>query len=158
MGPRINACIDGELDEKDRQDVEQHLESCPSCRQLRFELEQVGDMIKDGLSPDTVPDIDLTGVWENIQSQIKFGPSVWQRLKELIGKPAVWLPTAVATAAVAMLVFLLPIPKQQPQMAQSRVESVYSRSGQVMVMETAKSSQPLIWILPEAEKEVTHEI
>ena len=106
-------------------------------------------------SGEQEPDVDLSGVWEEIESQLDFRPSVWKRLKEGIGRPVVWIPTAFAATAAALLIFLLPMPKKQMPMTVSQIESVYSQTGQVMVMQTASSGQPLIWILPRPEKEVS---
>ena len=96
--------------------------------------------------------MDLTGVWEEIEAQIQYGPSSWQKITKLIGKPKVWLPAAVVATAAALLVFLLPISLKHPPVELSRVESVYSRTGKVMVLKTPTSGRPLIWILPGAEK------
>jgi len=98
--------------------------------------------------------VDLSGVWEEIEAQVNFGPSLWQRLKSQIERPVIWLPTAVATAAVVLLAFVLPFHTVHPPVEMSSVESVYSRTGQVMVLQTAKTGQPVIWILPEMQKEV----
>jgi hypothetical protein len=47
-----------------------------------------------------------------------------------------------------------PVPQEQVPMELSRVESVYSQTGSVMVLQTATRGQPLVWILPEAGKGV----
>jgi len=106
-------------------------------------------------SEEEEPDVDLSGVWEEIESQLDFRPSIWKRLKEGIGRPVVWIPTAFAATAAVLLILLLPMPKKQMPIMVSQVESVYSQTGQVMVMQTASSGQPLIWILPKPEKEIS---
>jgi len=154
LGPRLSAYLDGELPHIERQEVEKHLETCRGCRHFADELEETGSIIKDALPSGPEPKVDLSGVWEEIEARVNFGPSVWQRLKGQIGRPIIWLPTAVATAAVVLLAFVLPFHTVQPPVEISSVESVYSRTGQVMVLQTAKSGQPLIWILPQVQKEV----
>ena len=155
LGPRLSAYLDGELSEEEQEKVKRHLETCYVCRQLISEPEETGGILKTALSPGPEPEVDLTGVWEEIQERAHFGPTIWQRIKKLFWKPSVWLPVSVATAAAVLLVFMFPMKRAQAPMELSRVESVYSRTGQVMLLQTAKSGQPLIWILPEAKKEVS---
>ena len=154
LGPRLSAYLDGELSEKERQDVKMHLETCKVCNKMISELEEVGAIIKTTVSPELEPKVDLTGVWEEIEARADFGPGVWQKIRNLFGKPAVFWPAAVASAAAVLFVFMLPILRAPAPIEASRVEAIYSRTGQVMMLKTAVSGRPLIWILPGAEKEV----
>ena len=154
LGPRLSAFLDGEMPEEERHKIESHLATCQACRQLADELEETADIIKSTLPPGPVPEVDLSGVWEEIEAQVDFGPTVWQRIKGQIERPVIWLPTAVATAAVVLLAVVLPFHSVHPPVEMSSVESVYSRTGQVMVLQTARSGQPVIWILPQMQKEV----
>ena len=154
FGPQLSAYLDGELPEKERYGVEKHLKTCESCRQLISELDEAGSVIKAAISPDSQQAVDLTGVWEEIKANADFGPTIWQRIKSLVDSPVVWLPAAAATAAIALLIFVVPAEKTQAPIELSRVESVYSQTGQVMLLQTAKSRRPIIWVLPKAQKEV----
>ena len=153
LAPMLSAYLDGELPDEDRKKVEKHLQTCHSCRELVRELAATGSFVKDTLSRELPPEPDLTGVWENIETQVFPQPSLWQKIKSLVGMPVVWLPAAVASAAAAALVLVLPMPREQAPMAISRVESVSSHTGQVMMLQTASTGQPLIWILPAPDKE-----
>ena len=150
----LSAYLDGELPDGDRKKVDKHLQTCHACQQLVSELELTGSLVKDTLSREVPPEPDLTGVWEEIEAQMFAQPPVWQRIKSVVRRPVVWLPAAVASAAAA-LVFILPMPREQAPMAISRVESVSSQTGQVMMLQTASTGQPLIWILPAPDKEAS---
>lgn len=152
-GPLLNAYLDGELPEKERKEIEAHLETCQKCRQLVQELEQIGDTLKEAFADVPEPEIDLTDIWEKIEAKANFGPSIWQRFKDLFIKPVIWLPATAAVAVAAALVFTISIRTMHVPLEMSRVESVYSQSGQVMVLQTAKSGRPIIWILPEVQKQ-----
>ena len=154
FGLQLSAYLDGELPEKERNEVEKHLETCRSCEQLVSELDEAGDVIKAALSPNSDQGVDLTGVWEEIETRAGFGPTIWQRIKSLVDRPVVWFPAAAATAAIALLIFVMPAEKTQEPVKLSRVESVYSQTGQVMLLQTAKSRRPIIWVLPKVQKEV----
>jgi anti-sigma factor RsiW len=155
LGPRLSAYLDGELPDEDRKKIDKHLETCQVCSELVSELAATGSLVKDTLSREVPPEPDLTGVWEEIEARVFAQPPVWQRIKSVVRRPVVWLPAAVASAAAAALVFVLPIPREQIPMAISRVESVSSHTGQIMMLQTASTGQPLIWILPAPDKEAS---
>lgn len=153
LGPMLTAYLDGELPEKEHKEVEAHLKSCESCRALARELQETTDILKSAYATKAEPPVDLTGVWEEIEARVKFGPSLWQRVWQFFERPIVWLPAAsVAAAAILLVLLLYPVHKQVPIQI-SQVESVYSSSGQVMVLQTARQGNPLIWILPGPGKE-----
>lgn len=149
----LSAYVDSELSEKKRRAVETHLETCRACRQKVSELEEISQILKNTLSTGNEPEIDLTGVWEKIESKINFSPSIWERLIKWVKKPVVWVPVTAAATSFAILLCLLPIQEKQISAGMSRIESVYSKTGQIMTLQTAASGQPIIWILPEAGKE-----
>ena len=156
ISDRLSAYSDKELSEEKGREVEIHLETCRKCRTKLGELEKAGTAIKTVLSCDEA-DIDFSGIWEKIESNMDFRPSLWQRITRFTGKPVVWMPAAFAGAAACLLICFFPNfhsgQGRQTPLQVSRVESVYSSTGQVMVMQTAKSGSPLIWILPETDKE-----
>ncbi len=153
---RLGAYSDKELPEEKRREVERHLKTCRKCTVKLVELEAAGAAIKTALSCNEA-DMDFSGIWKKIESNTKFKPSLWQRIIRAVGKPVVWMPAVFAGAAACLLICFLPNfffgqGRQVPTQT-SRVESVYSSTGQVIVMQTAKSCSPLIWILPESNKE-----
>ena len=153
--PSLTAFIHSELSDSEREAVDRHLQACHACKQLAHELETTSVVIRGTKTSCPPPEVDLTGVWEEIESQVDFGPGFWHKVKNIFGRPAVWVPAVVASATAAMLFFILPMPKEQLPLQMSRVESVSSQSGQVMVFQTAESSQPIIWIMPGEKKEAS---
>jgi anti-sigma factor RsiW len=151
MGILLSAYLDGEVTEVDRLKVEDHLATCLTCQRLARELDATEEILKKAFSDTTQPEVGMTGMWTTIASRVDFGPSIWQRLKKLIQVRWVWMPAAIATAAVAVLVFLTPFQSPERRVTITRVESISSRSGQVMILQAGKTSQPIIWILPEKE-------
>lgn len=149
---RLGAYSDKELPEEKHRKVERHLEACRKCTVKLVELEAAGAAIKTALSCNE-SDMDFSGIWKKIESNTDLGPSLWQRITRVAARPIVWMPAAFAGAAACLLICFVLVPDRQTPMQASRVESVYSSTGQVMVMQTAKSGSPLIWILPETDKE-----
>jgi len=54
-----------------------------------------------------------------------------------------------------LLVFMLPVLNHQVPRDLSGGEAVYRRTGNVMILKTAESGRPIIWILPEKGKGVS---
>jgi hypothetical protein len=150
---KISAYQDGELPFEEKREIEKHLETCDQCSQLLSEYRRTASIMETVLSEVPGDKIDLDALWEEIEGNIKCGSSVMERLAKWIRKPVVLLPTAVAAAAAALLFVIIPFHGVQPPLAISRVESVYSSSGMVMVLKVPKSGQPLVWILTGEGKE-----
>lgn len=66
---RLSEFLDGDLDAEETRALEEHLESCESCRGVLHELEQV--MQRAHALPDQVPSEDL---WEAIAARIEERP------------------------------------------------------------------------------------
>lgn len=62
---QLSGYVDGDLTAADRRQVEEHLASCDSCRQLASELEELAS--RAGRLPDRVPDHDL---WPGISEEL----------------------------------------------------------------------------------------
>lgn len=151
---RIAAYIDGELPGDQHQEVVFHLESCHLCKQYMQEIKETDVLLRENISFDLPPEVDLSGVWDAVEEKVDFRPGFLQRLKDWATRPIVWLPAVVAAGATA-LIFILPVSQRQSVVQISRVESVSSQTGQVMILQTAESGQPLIWIISENKKETT---
>lgn len=152
---RIAAYIDGELPGNEHQELEAHLQSCRLCKKYEQETRETDALLRENISFDLPPEVDLTRIWEKIEPQIDFKPGFLQKLKGLFAKPAVWVPAIIAAGATAAVMFVVPVSQQQSPLQMSRVESVSSQTGQVMVFQTAESSQPIIWIMSGEKKEAS---
>ncbi len=137
--------IDGELPEKKALELEQHLKTCPECKRLCEELIKTSDLIAESCSH--APGIDLSGVWENIEAAFKPQTNLPAKIISIIFRPMVWLPAAAV--AVALLLFVMPGREINSLPEISRVESVYSETGRVMIIKTSQSENPVIWIMPD---------
>ncbi len=179
--PRLTAYLEKELPAAERLDVATHLRDCEGCRQALCQLEETLAFLKQAYDSYPLPEVDLDQAWKEIEAKVNFGPSRWEKFLELFKRPMIWGPS-IAMAAVVLMFFvrlnvqdrqettesvaLVPVEKALPPEPEQplnestdgpvrvcQVESVYSRSGNVMLLQTAGSGQPLIWILPEKKKE-----
>lgn len=67
---RFSEYLDGELDRREAEEMEVHLEACPGCRRLLRDLEQIRSRARS--LPDLTPDRDL---WPGIAAGILEGDS-----------------------------------------------------------------------------------
>ncbi|MBS3759058.1 MAG: zf-HC2 domain-containing protein [Desulfobacterales bacterium] len=151
---KLSAYLDNELGEAEKNRVEAHLENCPSCRGSFRELKKSSDLVSARLSVQ--PSVDFDKAWQHIEPEIRRRPAIRRYLRAFIVKPGFWIPaSAAATVGAAALFFALclPVYKSQRPVSLSHVESVSSKSGSVMVLHTAKTSQPIIWIMEKSPKE-----
>ena len=150
---RMSFYIDGELSGEEKQQLEQHLEVCPQCRDHFHELQKTTSIISDALS--SRPEIDFEKVLQNIKSEIQKPASIslMQRIAEWLKMPKIWVPATAFCTAALIFFFSVPVLKSPETTQMSRVESVSSRSGMYMVLETAQTKQPLIWFTEPPAKE-----
>ena len=153
QGKKISAYQDGELSPAEAKEVEKHLETCESCRQVLAEYRNIAAMITEALSEAPGEAIDQDALWEKIEPNIQCKSSLWDRFSGWVREPFVWVPAAVATTAAVLFFVVVPLQNTQAPLAISRVESVYSSSGMVMVLKTPESGQPLVWIINDKKSE-----
>lgn len=149
---QLTAFADGELDTSQSQAIQAHLDKCPDCAQeIEIHHAVKGNLRKTFSLPEGVLDFDK--IWKNIEAGLDCKPPLWQRIKQMLLRPVVWMPSAAATAAIALLIFFITQAQQMGTPMVSQVESVTvsSSSEQVWVLQTADSGQPLIWIQTSSE-------
>ena len=156
FAPLISKYIDGECDRNEQEKVRIHLETCTECRELKEELESVMSLAASAHPHEESRDVNWDAMWKNIEKQAFPAPSIWQKIAETLRQPVIWFPAAALSAAAAALLFLNIYPHSTPQTRTAplcRVESVSGRNVQVIVLKTAKTGQPLIWMIHASRKD-----
>lgn len=153
--PLISRYLDGECTPEEAEKVESHLETCSACMELKKELESVISLTASAFPREESRDVNWDAMWNNIEKEAFPGPSIWQKIAEAFRQPVIWFPAAAISAAVAALLFLNIYPQatQQTVTPLCHVESVSTGSGQVMILKTARTGQPIIWIMPVSRKD-----
>jgi hypothetical protein len=106
----ISARLDGELDQRSSTVVEEHLESCASCRTYEDDLRRLRRALRVQ-SAEAVPDLS-----DSIMSRVKAEqPSVARRREWSIGIRIA--AVAAVVAALTVLAASLPFSERQPQSA-----------------------------------------
>ncbi len=151
MAEKISALQDGELATEERIQVEEHLRICQRCRQLLHDYQEIISLTGEALCPNQTRQVDWDAMWNEIEAAGLPGPSPWKGLAGFFRSRSCWLRAGVAAACagvVAAALFTLWSPGRDVLLPGSRVESVASVTGQVMMLQTS-DGQPIIWILPD---------
>ena len=151
--PLLSSYLDGELDRSTAEAVELHVDGCAKCKALLSELGYTSDLIRTAVGARDEHSVDLDGVWQEIDSRLTINPSMWEKVKVVLGRRSVWVPLATATTALILVLLLFPLTGTNPETQNAFVESVYSGTGNVMVFKTPDTGRTLIWIFPEQVQE-----
>src|SRR5680860_1356946 len=101
----LNLYIDQALDAEYTQTVEEHLKSCPSCREEYLKLKQVVSALTS-ISPQPAPaDFTQNLMTKISQEEIQIQTSWVSHLKKRISFPQISFRLAGLTAAAALVVF-----------------------------------------------------
>ena len=101
----LNPYIDQALDAESTQTVEEHLKSCPTCREEYLKLKQVVSAL-NSISPQPAPADFTQNLMAKIsQEEIQIQSSWIDRLKKQISFPQISFRLAGAAAAAALVLF-----------------------------------------------------
>jgi hypothetical protein len=151
--------FDQEVSKEERSLVEDHLQSCSTCRDALKMMAGLRDLMKNPIE-EAVQREDFSWVWEKIERGIRLEEKspLLESLRSWLNispsfKKKVWVP-AVATIAIIILLIAPILFKKIPSHTdQSVVEFVESQTYNVMVYEPEKSSMTVIWLFEGPEKE-----
>ncbi len=151
---RLSAFMDKELDQALEARIRDHLNSCPECAEKLHELNRLNFLLGDVAKCAEQPALDVEAMVRKSRPYQVHTPGFGEKVLGFLTRPWTWVPAAAIAAAI-VLVMLLPVqtppgPDHGPLV--SSVESVSSDS-QVIMMQTAGTGQPLIWITPQKHKE-----
>ncbi|MFT5091318.1 MAG: Ca-activated chloride channel family protein [Porticoccaceae bacterium] len=112
--PRLTAFVLGEIDDSDRAEIEQLLESSPEAQAAVKEIEETIGVLKEGLASEPVP--ELTAEQRAAVEEQLAAPTVAAATEPLVKRPARFgkLAGAVASVAALGLVVTLAAPQLQP--------------------------------------------
>ena len=153
---KLIAYMDQELSNDEKTHIEAHLKDCPYCQRRLKELKQSSGLVHDVLKAP--PTVDFEKAWHHIEPRIKCRPGLMEKLRACLSAPTFWIPAGAAAAVCAAALFfaiLHPATEFKARSRMSRVESVSSKTENVMVLQSAQTRQPIIWIMEKPKKE-TH--
>lgn len=145
--------FDGEVTEKERSLVGEHLLDCPTCRNALKLMEGLREAIKSPVE-EAVEKEDFPWVWEKIEREIRLQekPTWRESLRSWLDisplfKRKVWIPAVAAMAILILVIAPILFKKTTSFSGPSVVEYVESEVYNVMVYESEKGKVTVIWLL-----------
>ena len=145
--------FDGEVTEKERSLVGEHLLDCPTCRNALKLMEGLREAIKSPVE-EAVEKEDFPWVWEKIEREIRLQekPTWRESLRSWLDisplfKRKVWIPAVAAMAILILVTAPILFKKTTSFSGPSVVEYVESEVYNVMVYESEKGKVTVIWLL-----------
>lgn len=140
----LSRFVDQEVRPDEQGEMIRHLEHCPSCQKALQDNETLSVFLKAGIKAE-LAHTRIEEIEENVMAVIHGEDAPWwKRFKELCMSKAFYVP-AVAVA-VLFIVFLSvvrsPVPIPGPS---AIVDSVKGDVSSVMIFETEKSRQTVVW-------------
>ena len=149
---QLSRLLDGELDEEALQDVRAHLDSCPACRQA-LEVQQIVSKRFQAAVTAEQARIDFKVLERRIlMRRVRSGSFFPAGLLRFIALKRFYIP--LASAATALVLFLMVYSPFAPPMPSAIVTSFSGDISAVMIMETPKTHQTILWF---NEKQVINE-
>ena len=101
----LTAYLDGEVTDKERQDIEQHLSGCQRCSDELIAMTRTRDVLHDALSYKASGESPVPDTWARIQERIMIETksSFWDNLINFIPQSTAWR-AALSTAVVVVIV------------------------------------------------------
>ena len=156
----LDRYMDNEMTNAERQAVINHLESCSKCREQLNDLQELDSLLKQ---VKELPEVegDMQANWAALEAKLGLSSDTWNPIRrcwvwirERFSKPTYWVPSLAATAAACTLIVFLSLPTREPVKTLSQVElQPVPKMGQVMILKTEVSKEPILWIYPSMKKQ-----
>ena len=139
----IGRYLDGEVNQKEYTRISNHLEGCPSCQKILQDNQAIATVFRDNLARE-VSQADLGVLETRVLDQIRQKENPWwKRLAKRFSSIRILIP---ATALAALILFFAitrsPTTISGPS---AIIESFSGEVSSVMIIETPKSRQTIIW-------------
>ncbi|UCG79777.1 MAG: zf-HC2 domain-containing protein [Desulfobacterales bacterium] len=157
MAIRKNLCdlillsryADQETNPEETRQIQAHLLSCPECRQALAEQRQLAELLQQGVSA-AQQGVDFDRLEKRILTVDRRRSRIWSDIREGVLSWKVALPVATAAAALILFFFTPLFQQPSPSGPSAIINSFTGRVTSVMILETPRSQQTVIWYSEES--------
>ena len=144
----LSRYIDGETSPEETRRVDSHLQGCADCRLVVRQQAELAERLRREVSA-AGQQVDFDRLQQRIVDAAHRRPPVWRRLA---GLPFTWklMVPAAATAMLALFFFSSVLEPPAAPGPSAIINSFTGRVSSVMILETPKSHQTVIWYSEEA--------
>ena len=139
----IDRYFDGELSLKEHDRISRHLKDCPSCQKTLQNNQAISTVFRDNLKRE-VSQADFGVLETRVLDQIRQKENPWwERITKLFFSNKLLIP---ATAVAALILFFA-ITREPTTISgpSAIIEAFSGEVSSVMIIETPKSRQTIIW-------------
>jgi anti-sigma factor RsiW len=141
----VDQYYDRDLNREEEARFEEHLETCPVCRQALKENQRLSEAFTSGLA-DAAARTDLDEIETRVMEKIRArGLPWWRRIPSLLTPKRVLLPATVLATLLVVAVFYNPLSRSPNHGPSALVSSLGGETASVMVFETPETRQTIIW-------------
>ena len=140
---RIGRYFDGEISQEEYDSISRHLKDCPSCQEILQDNQAISTVFRNSLERE-VSQAGLAALETRVLGQIRQKENPWwERLTTLLFSNKLLIP---ASAVAALILFFVitrgPTTISGPS---ALIEAFSGEVSSVMIIETPKSRQTIIW-------------
>lgn len=141
---QLSRFLDQELGPDESARTEAHLRNCPSCQKAVQDQHALSALFNAKVEK-TVSRTDFDHLERNVLTRIRAKQSPWwERAASLIFSRRILIP-AVSMAAILIFFFSYPRPPAQVSGPSAIINSFTGDLSSVMILETPRSRQTIIW-------------
>jgi predicted membrane-bound mannosyltransferase len=145
----LSRYADQEANPEETRQVRAHLLTCPQCRQALAEQRQLAELLQQGVFTAQQA-VDFDRLEKRILTDDRRRSGIWSDIRDWVLSWKVALPVA-ATAAALIIFFYTPLFQQpSPSGPSAIINSFTGRVTSVMILETPRSQQTVIWYSEES--------
>jgi len=145
----LNRYADQETDPEETRHVQAHLLSCSQCRQALAEQRQLAELLQQGVFAAQQA-VDFDRLEKRILTVEHRRSGIWGDIRDWVLSWKVALPVAAATAALILFFFTPVFQQPSPSGPSAIINSFTGRVTSVMILETPRSQQTVIWYSEES--------
>ncbi|MCP4664758.1 MAG: zf-HC2 domain-containing protein [Deltaproteobacteria bacterium] len=140
----VSRFSDGELGPEEHALLSSHLRDCASCQKTHRENQALSALFKASLEGE-LSQVNLHAFEQGVMDKIQAGNSPWwMGFRDLLAPKKILIPAA-AMAAMLVLFFSLMRPLAPVTAPSAIINSFTGEVSSVMIIETPKSRQTIIW-------------
>lgn len=156
----LGAWLDGEVSQREAQEIHAHVEQCPSCRDLKTQLERIHSSLHTALEA-RASEVPFESFWHGVQRRIDERSAwhlrYWDWLRE------VFFPRRLAWAIPLTIVFFVAILSAEQLLSKlgwgpsnsnlAAVELIDGHGLNVALFREAETKTTVIWLFESQEEE-----
>jgi len=139
----IGRYLDGEVSRKEHDQLSRHLEGCPTCQKILQDNQAISTVFRDNLEREA-SQADFSVLETRVLDQIRQKENPWwKRIAKRFSSIRILIP---ATALAALILFFAITRSPTTISGPSAIIEAFSGEvSSVMIIETPKSHQTIIW-------------